>query len=114
LSTKDLESFGIAGPKKGKFIIILCSKWCKSCQLLSPMLNKFRDEGVIELKELDISENSKLTRELNINAVPALIFFKDGKLLNKEITVYGEILVKKGILIGAFNESILKEIIKQI
>ena len=114
MSKRDLNKFGINGPKKGRFIIVLCSKWCKSCTFLSPILQKFRDDGFIKLKEFDIGENSKLARELNINAVPALIFFKDGKLLDKDIELEGETLVNKGVMIGSFNELILKEIIKQM
>ncbi len=108
------KKYGIDGPKKGKFIVVLCSKWCKSCKLLSTLLEKFRDENFIKIKEIDIGENSKLARELNINAVPALIFFKDGKLLDKDIKINGVTLINRGVIIGAVNELILKEIIKQI
>lgn len=114
MDIEELKKFGIDGPDEGKFIIVLCTKWCRSCKLLSTTLQHIRDEGFIKLKEIDIGENSKLARELNINVVPALIFFKDGKLLNKNIRVYGELIVNKGVTIGSFNEEILKEIINQI
>ena len=114
MDIEELKKFGIDGPDEGKFIIVLCTKWCRSCKLLSTTLQQIRDEGFIKLKEIDISENSKLARELNINVVPALIIFKDGKLLNKNIKLYGELIVNKGITIGSFNEEILKEIINQI
>ena len=78
------------------------------------MLEKFRDNGLIELEEIDIDKNSKLAREMNIYSVPALLFFKDGKLLNKNLDLNGETFVKKGIMIGAFNKAILKEIIEKI
>jgi len=51
---------------------------------------------------------------LNISAVPALLFFKNGKLLDKDIEFNGETLVKKGVMIGTYGEPILKKIIKQI
>jgi len=114
LSIEDLKQFGIDGPKEGNFIIVLSSKWCKSCKSLSTLLEKFRDKGFIKLKEIDIGENCNLTRKFNINAIPALLFFKDAKLLNKNLKVNGETLVNKGVMIGSFNESILKEIIKQM
>ncbi|TFG24058.1 MAG: thioredoxin [Promethearchaeota archaeon] len=114
MKIEDLKKFGIYGPNKGKFIIVLCSKWCKSCELLSTILEDFRDNGILKLEEIDIDKNSNLARELNIYAVPALIFFKDGMLLNKNIKINEEVLVKKGVMIGAFNELILKEIIRQI
>jgi len=51
---------------------------------------------------------------LNIYAVPTLLLFKDGKLLDKDIKVNGEILVNNGVMIGAAGELILKEIINQM
>jgi len=109
-----LKKFGINGPKEGKFAIVLGSKWCKSCEFLSKILENFRDNGLLKLEEIIIDENCNLARELNIYAVPALIFFKDGMLLNKNIKVNEEILVKKGVMIGAFSELILKEILRQM
>ena len=114
MNIEELKKFGIDGPDEGKFIIVLCSKWCRSCKLLSTTLEQIRDEGLIKLKIIDIGDNSKLAQELNINAVPALIIFNDGKLLNKNIKLYGELIVNKGVTIGSFNEEILKEIINQI
>ena len=114
MSVRDLKSFGIDGTHKGKFIIVLCSKWCRSCKLLTPILNKFRDEGLIKLKEIDISENCTWAQEMNIYAVPAFLFFKDGKLIEKDIEINGELLVNRGVMIGSFNDLILKEIISQM
>ncbi|MFX1573833.1 MAG: thioredoxin family protein [Promethearchaeota archaeon] len=109
-----MKKYGIYIPNEGLYLIVLCSKWCKSCTLLSTILEKFRDKGIINLREIDIGDNSKLTKVLNIKAIPALIFFKNGKLLHKNIELNGEIFVNKGVMIGAFNEFILKEVIKQI
>ncbi|MFX1303407.1 MAG: thioredoxin family protein [Promethearchaeota archaeon] len=109
-----MKEFGIHSSYEGIFIIVLCSKWCKSCKLFAPILGKFRDNGSIMFKEIDIDENRNLVRELNIYAVPALLFFKDGKLLNKNIKINEEIFVNKGVMIGTFGEQILKEIIRQV
>lgn len=110
----NLEKLGIDGPKKGKLILVLCSKWCRSCELLAKKLESFKREKDILFKEIDISENSRLAREFNITAVPALIFFEDGKLIEKNLEMYGELIVKKGVMIGSFNDKILREIINQI
>ncbi|TXT66589.1 MAG: putative Thioredoxin C-1 [Promethearchaeota archaeon] len=109
-----LKQFGINGREKGKFIIVLCSKWCRSCKLLAKKLNAFMDEWKIGFKEIDISENGQLAAKLNITAIPALIFFEDGILLNKDIEMYGELIVRNGVMIGSFNDNILGEIINRI
>lgn len=111
---KTLRKFGINGPKEGIFIVHFSSKWCKSCKSVFSILEKFRDNSLIELQQINVDENSKLARELDIHAVPALLFFKDGKLLEKSIEFNGETFVNKGIMIGAINEMILKEIIQQM
>lgn len=114
MKIKNLKKFGINGSKKGKFIIVFSSKWCKSCKFLSIILEKYRDNNLLKLKEISIDENCNLALELNIYVVPALLFFKDGKLLEKSIEINGEIFVNKGVMINGFGELILKEIIKQM
>ena len=109
-----LKKFGINGPDEGKLIIDLSSEWCGPCKFLSPILEKLRDDGLINLLQINVDENRELGRELDIHAVPTLLFFKDGKLIDKNIDVKGETLVNKGIMIGATGELILKEIIKQM
>ena len=93
---------------------MICSKWCTSCKLFAPILEKLRDNGSIMFKEIDINESSNLIQEFNIRAVPALLFFKNGKPLDKNIKINGEIFVNKGVMMGTFGEQILKEIIKKI
>lgn len=109
-----MKEFGIHGSYEGIFIIVICSKWCSSCKLFAPVLKKLKDKGFIKFIEINIDENINLVREFNINAVPALLFFKNGKLLNKNIEINGEIFVNKGVMIGSFGEQILKEIIEKI
>jgi len=109
-----LKEFGIQDSYEGIFIIVLCSKWCKSCKLFPPILEKFSDKNFIKFKVIDIDENINLVQKFNINAVPALLFFKNGKLLKINIEFNGEIFVNEGVMIGTFSEQILKDIINQI
>lgn len=110
----DLKKFGIDGTNKGKLIIDISSEWCEPCKILSPLLEKFRDKGLINLIQIDLYQQSDLVNSLGITSVPTLLFFKDGKLLEKEIKIEGHAMVKNGVMIGATGELILKEIIKQM
>ena len=114
MKVEDLKNYGIESNIGDRLLIVFCSKWCKSCELLSSIVEKIIDESFIRVIEVEIGENSRLAKDLNIHAVPAFAFFNNGKLLDKKITLYGDIIVNKGILIGHFNETLLKEIIKEI
>jgi thioredoxin 1 len=114
MDVKELEKYGIDAPDKGKLIIDLSSDWCMPCKVLSPILEHFRDEGLIKLIQINVDNNRELAQELNIHAVPTLLFFKDGKLLDKTIGIDGEPLVIKGVMMGAVGDIILNEIIRQM
>jgi len=114
LQIEKLKELGIDVPDKGKFVIDLYTDWCGPCKIISPVLKQFQEEGLIELKQINIGEQRKIGEELNISAVPTLIFLKDGKLLEKNISIQGRTLVYNSVMVGAAGELILKEIIDQM
>ncbi len=114
MKIEDLKKFGINAPNEGKLIIDFSSEWCGPCKFISPILEKFRNKGLISLIQIDIDENRELALEMNINVVPTLFFFKDGKLIENHIKVKGEIVVNNGIMFGAVGELILEKIIMKM
>lgn len=114
LNTKELKKFGINSHDEGFFIIVLGAPWVKSCKLLSSLITKLRTKNLIMFKEIDIGEYIEITKEFNIYTMPALIFFKDGTLLDEDREFNEEILFKNGGLIGSVKESILKGLTGQI
>ncbi|MFX1236771.1 MAG: thioredoxin family protein [Promethearchaeota archaeon] len=109
-----MNKYNVDIPKEGTFILVLGSKWCRSCKILSTIMNKFKKEGILKFKEIDIGDDSSLAISHGIASVPALIFFKDGKRFNNNIKKYGEYIVKHGVLVGTFSETILREIIDEL
>jgi thiol-disulfide isomerase/thioredoxin len=114
LIVEDFVKFGIKCQDKGKLIVVISSKWCSSCKHLSLILKKLRDERLFDVLEIDFDKYPSVNNILNLTAVPALLFFKDGKLINKDIEINGFPFVKNGMMIGINCESILREIIEHI
>ncbi len=114
MNIEELKSVGIEGPTNGKLIIDIYTTWCGPCKFVSPILQKLRDEGLIQLIQVDLDQNRPLGEIFGITAIPTLLFFKDGKLLNGIIEIQGQMLVNNGIMIGAAGEAILREIINKM
>jgi thioredoxin-like negative regulator of GroEL len=81
---------------------------------VAPILHKLRDEGAIKLIQVDLDQNRPLGELFSITAIPTLLFFKDGELVNGTIEVQGQPLVRNGMMIGAAGEPVLREILAKI
>jgi len=83
-------------------------------KFVAPILHKLRDEGLIKLIQVDLDQNRPLGELFGITAIPTLLFFKDGELLDNIIEVQGQPLVQKGLMVGAAGEPVLRQIISQM
>lgn len=100
--------------KEGKVIIDVYTDWCGPCKFIAPILENLADEGLIKVIRVDLDQNRPLGQMFGITAIPTLLFFKDGKLLEKNISVEGREAVKNGIMVGAAGEDMMRQIIEQM
>ncbi|MBY9014108.1 MAG: thioredoxin family protein [Candidatus Lokiarchaeota archaeon] len=111
---EELKDYGIEiadSMKEGYVIIDVFTQWCGPCKFVSPILEKLKDEGLIKLIKIDLDENRSLGNRFGITAIPTLIFFKNGDLFDGIIEIQGQPLVRNGLMIGAANESTIREIV---
>lgn len=114
MNIEELKQYGIEGSKEGILLIDVYTVWCGPCKFVAPILHKLRDEGLIHLIQVDLDQNRPLGNKFGIQAIPTMLFFKDGELLEGVIEVQGQSLVKNGMMVGAAGEDVLREIIKKI
>ncbi|MFX1456276.1 MAG: thioredoxin family protein, partial [Promethearchaeota archaeon] len=77
-------------------------------------LEKLKAEGLIKLIKEDLDRNRPLGERFGITAIPTLLFFKNGELLNHPIEIQGQVLVRNGLMIGASGEGVLRQIIEKM
>ena len=114
---EELKKFGLditEDMKQGKVIVDVYTTWCGPCRFLSPILEKLKEEGVIKLLKEDLDQNRPLGERFGITAIPTLLFFNDGELLNHPIEVQGHLHVRNGVMVGAAGEQVLREIIDKM
>ena len=114
MHVSELQSVGINAPSKGKLVIDVFTTWCGPCKFVAPILHKLRDEGLIKLIQVDLDQNRPLGEMFGITAIPTLLFFNNGELLDNTIEVEGQALVKRGIMVGAAGEAVLRQIINKM
>ena len=55
--------------------------WCAPCRMIAPVIEELAEElsGRIKIAKVDVDSNQNVASELGIVSIPTLIFFKDGK-----------------------------------
>lgn len=66
--------------KKENCLIVLGSAWCKDCIRIEPFLKDLSQEyaSMLKIYKIDSKQEEELSSELNIRAIPTLIFYRDG------------------------------------
>jgi thioredoxin 1 len=71
----------------GIVLVDFYAQWCGPCKVLAKTVEELSDEmdGSAKIYKADIEENSSAVKDLNINGVPFIVLFKNGKILNKHV-----------------------------
>ncbi|HBY94293.1 MAG: thioredoxin [Ardenticatenaceae bacterium] len=61
--------------------------WCGPCRMIAPVLEEIADEyeGQLKVMKLDVDENPDIAVEYNVQSIPTLIVFRDGKQVERVI-----------------------------
>jgi thioredoxin 1 len=72
---------------KGLAVVDFWAEWCGPCRMIAPSLDALAKEysGRAKVTKLDVDSNQKTAMKYNIRSIPAVLFFKDGKLVDQVI-----------------------------
>lgn len=79
------------------------ASWCMPCQMVTPVIEAIAKEyeGKLKVGKVDVDKEAELAKKYQIMSIPALLFFKNGQVID---TVIGA--VPKGFLIDRINKII--------
>ena len=68
-------------------VVDFWAPWCAPCRMISPVLEELAsaNEGRLRLVKVNVDENPQSAVTYGIQAIPNLLFFKDGKVVDQAV-----------------------------
>ena len=63
------------------------AEWCGPCLMVSPIIDELATEyeGKVTIGKMDVDNNNDVVAQFGIRNIPTVLFFKDGKLVDKQV-----------------------------
>lgn len=63
------------------------AEWCGPCKMMAPAIDELakEHEGRWKIGKLDVDSAVKVAEKYGIQSIPTLMFFKDGKAVDKSV-----------------------------
>ncbi len=83
----------------GKLVLVdMGAEWCGPCKMMDPVLEEIAGEmgESLQVVKINIDQNQETPMKFNVMNIPTLLFFKDGKEVDRVIgAVPKKQLIKK-------------------
>jgi thioredoxin 1 len=71
----------------GLVMVDFWAVWCGPCQMVAPIVDELANEytGKLKVMKLNTDENPEIAGRYQVMSIPTILFFKDGKPVEKLI-----------------------------
>ncbi|MBU0466329.1 MAG: thioredoxin [Nanoarchaeota archaeon] len=85
LDSKNFDKF----IKDDKIVVYFWATWCGPCKMMGPVFEETANELKDKTKfgKVDVDKQSELAQRFQVMSIPTLIFFRDGKQVDRTMGV---------------------------
>ncbi len=68
------------------------AEWCGPCRMMTPTIDAIATdyEGKAKIGKLNVDDNGQTAMRYQIRGIPALLLFKDGKIVDQRVGAVGK------------------------
>ena len=83
------ESFDAALAEGKLMMVDFWAVWCGPCRMLAPMVDDLAEKyaGKVVVDKVNVDEEQELAIRYGVMSIPTVIFFKDGKEIDRKVGV---------------------------
>jgi len=81
-------------------VIDFWAEWCGPCRRVGPVIEELAQEfaGKVTFGKCNTDENQQLSGQLNISAIPNIVFFSHGQMVDRVIGAYPKEAIREKII----------------
>jgi thioredoxin 1 len=81
-------------------VIDFWAEWCGPCRRVGPVIDELAQEfaGKVTFGKCNTDENQQLSGQLNISAIPNIVFFSNGRMVDRVIGAYPKEAIREKIM----------------
>lgn len=81
----------------GLVLVDFFAPWCGPCKMMAPTIDKLAADyaGKVKIGKLNVDDNPATATKYEIQSIPTIIFFKDGKMVDNLTGLQSEEALKQ-------------------
>ena len=94
------DNFSMFISKYPNVVVDCWAEWCGPCKMVSPVIEALSKDykGKIAFGKMNTDENQRLAMQFGITAIPTLLVFKDGKMIDNIVGAMPKEILEKRLM----------------